>query len=44
MESTTLDEKKLDLKGYEKYRYDPLMSMKHKDVKDNVEKVMISKF
>ena len=33
-----------DLKGFEKYRYDPMMSMKHKDVKDNVEKVMISKF
>ena len=32
------------MRGYEKYRYDPMASMKHKDIKDNVEKVMISKF
>ena len=34
----------MDLRGFEKYRYDPLASLSHKDVKDNVEKVMISKF
>jgi len=44
LESSAFDKKSLDLKGFEKYRYDPMMSMKHKDVKDNVEKVMISKF
>lgn len=36
--------KKLEMKGYEKYRYDPLANLNHKDVVENVEKVMISKF
>lgn len=44
VDSVAEEKTSLDLRGFEKYRYDPMASLSHKDVKDNVEKVMISKF
>jgi hypothetical protein len=44
VDSVAEEKTSLDLKGFEKYRYDPMASLSHKEVKDNVEKVMISKF
>ena len=44
VDSVAEEKTALDLRGFEKYRYDPMASLSHKDVKDNVEKVMISKF
>jgi hypothetical protein len=44
VDSVAEEKTSLDLRGFEKYRYDPMASLSHKEVKDNVEKVMISKF